>query len=291
MTYLAQEGATETGRPVELYLLEAKEGTEFTAITSGNVSVTYDGKTYAPTAMKRTSFKLSTKSSSGNLTITVPTDNSFVQRYKKGMPPLPDELTIFRNHLSDTDSEVIPFWKGDVVSVTFEKDVAKITLKTISARLQRPVPKRTYSWACNHVLYDSGCQVGAESFRSDAKITAIGSDQVTLDLVEDGDWTGTSMGARWAADNDFFNGGYCEVTIAGQNQRRTVQVVTNSAGLQCVLSTSINDLTTGATLRFYAGCNHSVVTCKDKFNNVNNYGGCPFVPTRNPFSTGVITED
>lgn len=68
-------------------------------------------------------------------------------------------------------------------------------------------------------------------------------------------------------------------------------MVTNSAGLQCVLSTSINDLTTGATLRFYAGCNHSVVTCKDKFNNVNNYGGCPFVPTRNPFSTGVITED
>jgi hypothetical protein len=37
-----------------------------------------------------------------------------------------------------------------------------------------------------------------------------------------------------------------------------------------------------------AGCDHSVSTCAARFGNLANYGGFPFIPTKNPFSTGVF---
>jgi len=37
-----------------------------------------------------------------------------------------------------------------------------------------------------------------------------------------------------------------------------------------------------------AGCDHSVSTCAARFDNLANYGGFPFIPTKNPFSTGVF---
>ena len=37
-----------------------------------------------------------------------------------------------------------------------------------------------------------------------------------------------------------------------------------------------------------AGCDHSMPTCAARFDNLANYGGFPFIPTKNPFSTGVF---
>jgi hypothetical protein len=36
------------------------------------------------------------------------------------------------------------------------------------------------------------------------------------------------------------------------------------------------------------GCDHSTATCAARFNNLNNYGGFPAIPNKNPFSTGVF---
>jgi len=288
MSYSAEETSSETGRPVELYLFEQKEGSAFTAYTSGNAPVVYDGKTYAPQTISRSNLKLSTKTDSGALTITVPSDCGFVARYKKGQPPLPDQLTIYRTHLEDASSEVFEYWKGSVIGVTFSKHEAKIGTSTIYSHLSRSVPKRTFSFACNHILYDSGCQVGAESHRSDARVASITDGGTTLGLSEDADWTGTSLGGNLTSDSTYFNGGYCEAEVVGGTQRRMLLTVRTTSGLECVLNTPFDDLLLGTSIKFYAGCNHSVSTCKTKFDNVRNYGGCPFVPTRNPFSTGVV---
>ena len=37
----------------------------------------------------------------------------------------------------------------------------------------------------------------------------------------------------------------------------------------------------------YAGCDHTIATCLAKFANDINFGGCPYVPTKNIFITGV----
>ena len=50
----------------------------------------------------------------------------------------------------------------------------------------------------------------------------------------------------------------------------------------------------GSTIVLLAGCDHSITTCDTKFStpldplsNVRNFGGFPFVPTKNPHETGL----
>lgn len=38
----------------------------------------------------------------------------------------------------------------------------------------------------------------------------------------------------------------------------------------------------------YFGCNKIHTTCKDKFNNLNNFGGFPFMPSKNPSSRSLV---
>jgi hypothetical protein len=43
----------------------------------------------------------------------------------------------------------------------------------------------------------------------------------------------------------------------------------------------------GDGLKLTAGCDHVIQTCRTKFANEVNYGGFPWIPTRNPFDSGI----
>ena len=290
MTYVATEESVEDGRPVELYLLENAAGDSF-AYTSGNVDVVYGSHTYTPEAIKRTSPTLSNKAASAKLTLTFPDSKEWAQRYLAMIPPILDTLIIYRVHLTDGDSEVIQWWSGDVGGVTFEGDEAKANITTTSDRLRRTVPKRTFSWSCNHVLYDGLCQAAKSSNRSDVRVASIDSaDPRLITCTNDPAWAGDLMTDFVTADLAFFNGGYCEPFGGGGHSRSILDTDTTS-GYQFRLMIEIPGLVVGDILTFYAGCDHSVQTCFSKFDNVGNYGGFPFIPTNNPFETGIIDED
>ena len=44
----------------------------------------------------------------------------------------------------------------------------------------------------------------------------------------------------------------------------------------------------GLVIRIYPGCDRTKETCQSKFNNLNNYGGFPFIPLKNPFGGSSI---
>jgi hypothetical protein len=43
----------------------------------------------------------------------------------------------------------------------------------------------------------------------------------------------------------------------------------------------------GKVVTVYAGCDRSIAMCVAKFDNLNNFRGCPYVPTKNIFLTGL----
>ena len=47
------------------------------------------------------------------------------------------------------------------------------------------------------------------------------------------------------------------------------------------------DSVVGQDVDVFAGCDHTVDTCDQKFDNVINYGGWPYVPSKNPFESGI----
>jgi hypothetical protein len=50
------------------------------------------------------------------------------------------------------------------------------------------------------------------------------------------------------------------------------------------LSIDIGGVTGTALATAYPGCDKSTATCRDKFHNLGNHGGCPGITGINPFS-------
>jgi len=282
MTYLAAEQSAESGSPVELYLFQNPES-EF-AYTSGNLPVIFGGRTYEPTPLKRTSTGLGSKKASSQMTVTMSSDTEFTNRYINGVPSSSDTLTIYRRHLLDGDSETIVYWVGSVATVTFQSDIAKVAINPASAVLEQSIPRRMYSYPCNHVLYDALCTINKELYRSDVVVEAVSSDGTQITFSDDPTWGGLSATFRLTQDPSFFNAGYVQ-TDDGFRYR----MILSAVGDEMNISIAFETLEVGQVLKAYAGCNHSPAHCHDKFSkNISNFGGFPHVPIKNPFSTGVL---
>jgi hypothetical protein len=70
--------------------------------------------------------------------------------------------------------------------------------------------------------------------------------------------------------------------------------ITSHAGNQITLirplrslSDLVNSSVGEAQVTLYPGCAHTRTACKDKFNNLANFGGFPLIPSKNPFGNSV----
>lgn len=283
MSYLAQEQSVETGRPVELYFFRNNVIiTQVFAYTSAPREITYNAVTYVPRSISRTDPEVeqADAGTDKDVQITLPlTDGLVNPRWVSTIPPGRDEVTIFRQHASDGVSpETITYWKGFIDSVSFRGDGAA-TVRAVSERglLRRNIPKRTYRGLCGHVLYDGGCKVVRSGFQFAVTVTALSADGLTI--------TVNGAGISGQA-SDFFNGGELHKP---NGDRRMAQSFTDGGGGSgtVLVMLPFSDLAIGDALELTAGCDHVITTCRTKFANEINYGGFPWIPTRNPFDTGV----
>jgi len=278
MSFKEQEQSTESAAPIELYKIT---GSESFFYTSSSVEYTYAGDVYKPIPITRTAPTVNDKETSGSLTIKFPFNNEFVTRYLRGVPPSPDLIQIYRLHLSDTAQEVFPFIAGSVSGVKFKEQEATVTISALPAKTSGQIPTKTFSWMCNHVLYDSSCKVSATDFTFDFSISSVSSDGVSLTLTDSG-----LAAAEIATDVAFFNGGTLTTGVSGDQRMliRLTQPDANINSYQVDLMVPIDDVSVGQAVSVSAGCDHSVHKCHTRFANTENYGGFTFIPTLNLFA-------
>ena len=114
------------------------------------------------------------------------------------------------------------------------------------------------------------CNVDKTAFQATATITATSGNVITV--------TGIASSAT-----NYFAGGYVELDAGnGLKDRR---FITSSTNTTLTLNTAFGAaLQLGiTTILVYPGCDHTLSTCKNKFSNTLNYGGWPFIPSKNPF--------
>lgn len=260
MTYSTIEASLELGAPVELY--EFRQGFDTRYMTTGLADVLYAGNTYVPTAMRRGSIKQTTDMLKDSLSITFPRANSFVREFIGYAPDLVTSLTILRGHVGDGDYQV--YWKGRVVGSESSENEVSLECESVFTSLRRPGLRARFEYGCRHTLYQGGCRLLKDTYAVTG--TLVG---VTGGIVE--------VSSAGAYANGYFTGG---MFASPQGSLRYVVGHSNSL-LQ--LSRPIPDLVAGGTVTIYPGCDHTTETCKTKFSNLNNFGGFPFIPARNPF--------
>ncbi len=288
MSFLTQEESVEDAQPIELFRFSNLEDT-FT-YTSGQQDVVFQAETYTPNAITRGSDDVQTLDSKRQVVVKMPVDDPFVVRYIATLPATQDTFQLFRLHSTDTPTpEVQEIFCGKVTNVAISGNEALVNILSFGSILARPIPQQTSRNLCNHILYDSRCQVVDTQFSMGVTVTAISSDGVTItvsggsNIILD---TSLELSAQLTADAAFFNGGLLERGVLERRMAREVLDVGGNIATVVILI-PFATVSVGGSLTLFAGCDHQFPTCRVKFANQRQYGGFPYVPRKNPFTVGV----
>lgn len=276
MAFDTYEESQEGSRPIELYTFTT--GGTINRWTSAEDDITESGDVYTAIPIQRS--KLAGGGADQrdlNLVITVESANPVAAAYVNSVPGIPTTVLVERIQRPDGPTfGTIRIFEGRVASVGFDRGgrIAEIDVEPLVTAQSQSIPRFNYKGLCNNVLFDDLCQIDDTdpAFRlSAAAVTAESGVTITV--------TGVA-----AFGVDFFVGGFVEA-LGGTDRRR----VDASSGDVLSLSLPFSIPVLGSNVIVFAGCDHAISTCKAKFNNVLNFGGFAFVPTKNIFETGITT--
>jgi uncharacterized phage protein (TIGR02218 family) len=233
--------------------------------TSAGCDQVYLGETYRAVPIGRDKIEMTENVHKSPLAISAPRDNDLVSCYcGVDRPESTVVLTIFEIDGGGIGSMI---WKGRVASVNLTGSKAKVTLESIFTSIGRPGLRAVYQLSCRHALYKTsadgtkGCRLLPDSYVVNANVTDYDGQTLTV------------SGLGGYADG-WFTAGY--LVQAGIRYRMILSHIGDQIGIDRVLAH------TGA-IKIYPGCNHLMTDCKNKFDNLDNFGGFPWIPGQTPF--------
>lgn len=263
MTYSVYEISEYSGHPIELY--EFKYGAKAFRYTSFDQDVLYNGQIYSATTIKRSGIDSSQEFAKATLTFNMPRDELFPQQFISTAPANIIQVTIQRFHNGDTSGVVT--WKGRVNNVSFEENEATIDCSSVISTLKRPGLRRTYQKQCPHILYGTSCGLSRSVFSTFATIATITGNVITSSVFS-------------LQTDGYYTGGMVEYN--DPDGVVLTRFITDHVGTTLTLNIVPTGMSIGDTVTAAAGCDHTPTTCKTKFSNLDNYGGWPYIPQKNP---------
>jgi len=266
--YAADERSADRSEPEELFLFNLMD-TTYWSYTSSDYDITYGGRNYTAVLIKRSDILLNANSLKTKIEIEVDITNTFAQNFVNEVPEGVIKLTIYRRH-KQSNFEI--YWQGYILGVGFRKELAIIVAGLKDKSLSRYGLMRKFQRTCPYSLYSTRCTIleSDPSFQISGTIVSIDGVTITADEFSN-EVDGWLVGGKFKTDS-----GSC-------NQRIVYHVGTTIKIARKVLA-----ITTGDTFIAYAGCDGLKATCKTKFNNKLNFGGQPYIPSKNPFGGTAI---
>ena len=272
MTFAPIETSVEDGNVVEFYTFIF--GVTTTRFTSYSEDITFDGNFYQSVPISRSKVQNSVEDAINELKIITTIDNPIASQFIANVPGRVGSITVERAHADDPAEERVIIFEGFIAQVRFTGDLqAEITCNPNTNIFKRTGPRFSFQGLCNHVLYDQGCKVNRLSFLYSDTVISISADGTVIDV------SGVSAnGADWAV------GGFVKAPTGGDEDARLVTAQSGDS-LTLLSAFSIDVLNTDVDV--FAGCGHDLTTCVNKFANAINYGGFPYIPTKNPFNSSL----
>lgn len=268
MTYAQSEVSVYGGNPIEIYTFTRES--QIWRYSTGEDIVTVSGQQFIPQPLQRDSIEQSADMIRNAINIQCSSELPVVDAFRLGVPSGVTLVTLQGYHYGVAD--YVTKWQGRILNVEFQERTAKINCEPLLTTLLRPVLRRFYQLNCPHVLYGSDCQASRAAFRSDGVLTGQSGTQLT-------------SGVFSSKPDGWFAGGYIDWLEGVETQRR---FILSHTGANIVVNIPFISMPNNANIQAYPGCDHTLVTCKNKFNNNINYGGQPYYPVKNPFGGSQI---
>lgn len=243
---------------------------------ASSVDQIYDSGTgdefYEKIAISRTEIESKKELTKASVTVEIPLDHPLA----KFMLITYFEQSVTMTIFEDVDGVVTVFWKGRLANIQPANRLLSLIFESVFTSLRRPGLRATFQRTCRFALYGKGCNLNPTAFEVTSTLSAISSNDLTVpDAADevDGFYVGGMLGAPDGSLSYII--GHVGATI-------TIQRVSKSL-------LSAFALTGAATaIKLYPGCDHSRGTCHAKFNNVINYGGFDWIPSKNPFAGSIV---
>ena len=250
-------------KPSELYHIW--RGSTHWRYTSLDDHVVFNGNNYSPVAVKRDSvtYDYNLDVSSLNITFAYITDP--VIKFISRNPVEVIWVEIFRI-LRDMDPvEATVVFVGQIKNVSFQGVQANVSCVGFEHYLKQPIPTERYQPQCNYTVFGTKCALSDSSYKLSSISATIDSTGLII--------TATEFGSQ--ADG-YYQWGRIEWS---DYKRMIVKHEGNDVTLRYPL---LDFPSTGGLIDAWPGCDWTIETCRDKYDNVVNFGGFPYIPIDNP---------
>lgn len=153
-------------------------------------------------------------------------------------------------------------------NVNYNRNEIKLPLYSILSTLNILVPKNSFQQPCNYTIFDVGCTLVMADYKVSSTASADSENGYT---VLDAAFTVPPT------DPYKFNTGELHVT-SGNNQGEKRCVLNAVDGMFTLAVSLPYNMESGDTFDYYPGCDGTPETCRDRFNNLPNFYGFPYLP-------------
>lgn len=283
MTFENFEEGRFSGEPIDLFFFRYGEGTtDYYAYTNAVRAIVFDDGlglgpiSYEPLPINRDSVKSSGTLDKSAFKVTAPRDIPLADLFRVYPPSYVVTLVIRQGHISDPDQDYKVAWTGRILGYERVGSEVVLTCEMASTSMRRTGLRRHYQFSCPHLLYGEDC--GADQVAATVAAEVASVSGLTVTFVD-----------GWAAKPliKYRQGIVRWTNLEGRTEIRQVLGVTEPNTLR--LNGLLRDLTAGVIAQVSLGCNHQTSPigvgdgdCTNLHNNGPNFGGCKWIPTKNP---------
>lgn len=248
--------------------------------TNAEKDITHDGHLYTASVISPSSVVLDGRLEDGKVQIKVPSASELGGLFSRNGPVSAIFCLIRQGHIANPDDP--PGWdmSGDVWPAVYSGKVVEgsgdpqsaettIVCDPTQASLDRVGLHRHYQYPCPHVLYGPVCRANTELHRVNATVATIEGPNVTLTAgwLPAGRAEDEYIGGRFVWDTEFGNG---------------FRTIIRIDGWIFTVDGPVTGLNPGAACYIFPGCRRTMTDCRDLHQNIQNFGGFPWIPKKNP---------
>ena len=274
MTYRDREDSEYLGQP--LTAIKFYSDYNIYTYTPNDEDILFQGRTHQAVPMNLSNFEQTNEINKNDILISrVPLDLDIVELFRASPPNYVINILISVFH--EGDSESIVAWSGTVVNVDFRETSANIICESIITTIRKPLLRRNYQISCPHTLYSTGwglCNVDEDDFDNTVSNFTLSNENRTITHSDFNTLGSTYLTLGYAVFN---NGSILQYR----------DIIGHTDG-SIIINFPFEGLEVTDDITVYPGCNKTMDTCRDKFNNLDNYGGFKYIPKKNPFVNSVF---
>lgn len=268
MTFDARERSAEDGAKVFTYTWV--RGSRFYRYVAADQDVVLDFQRFIGSgSIRHGQIEQGGEPLRSQVEVIVDMDHEVAALYRATAPVDSVVLTIHAYHVGD-EADRHPVWQGRITGVKWDPagGRAVITHDPTYTSLRRTGLRRNYQDTCPLVWGGARCRLNREAFA-----VATTAQEIAGQVI-------TTPDAALHPDG-WYDGGMLTYEIeSGVVERRFIR---SHVGTDVTVTAPLVGLVHGAAIKLYPGDDHTAQTCHDKFGNLDNFGGFPYFPKKNPF--------